>query len=207
MTIPLECLKSKQGNRLVIYRPHYAFSAFQKALEKGPTSARSDCKHTTDSLDTLFLNAAGLFPLALMEKPTPQSCLGRSRQEGSPKPMSEGPAVTLATVWLEHHQRQSIHLWHIKIVLSSPTGPQAQPGWTWAWEVQSKLSLRHVVEVVPTPGPERLSLHRTIPKVLESRGVDDTHYEQQQQIQGYHDRKPMAGKPGQLAGSPLGMLL
>lgn len=71
MTVPLECLKSKQGNRLVIYRPHYTFSAFQKASEKGPASARSDCKHTTDSIDTLFLNAVGLFPLALTEKPTP----------------------------------------------------------------------------------------------------------------------------------------
>lgn len=71
MTVPLGCLKSKQGNHLVIYSPHYTYSAFQKALEKGPTSARSDCKHTTDSLDTLFLNAAGFFPLALTEKPTP----------------------------------------------------------------------------------------------------------------------------------------
>lgn len=83
---PPECLKSKQGNRLVIYRPHYTLSAVQKALERGPKSARSDCKHTADSLDTLFLNAAGLFPLALTEKPTPWDCLGRRRQEGSPKP-------------------------------------------------------------------------------------------------------------------------
>lgn len=71
ITVPLGCLRSKQGNRLVIYSPHYTYSAFQKALEKGPMSARSDCKHTTDSLDTLFLNAAGHFPLALAEKPTP----------------------------------------------------------------------------------------------------------------------------------------
>lgn len=57
------------------------------------------------------------------------------------------------------------------------------------------------------PGPERLSL-RTIPEVLESRGIDDTYDEQQQQIQGQHDRKPMAGKPGELARSPaLGLLL
>lgn len=79
MTVPLGCLKSKQGNRLVIYSPHYTFSAFQKALEKGPASARSNCKHTTDSLDMLFLNAAGLFPLALAEKPPPKECLGRNR--------------------------------------------------------------------------------------------------------------------------------
>lgn len=62
-------VKTRQSS--VIYSPHYTFSAFQKALEKGPTSARSDCKHSTDGLDTLFLNAAGLFPLALAEKPTP----------------------------------------------------------------------------------------------------------------------------------------
>lgn len=63
--------------------PTTHFPAFQKALEKGPTSTSNDCKHTTDSLDTLFLNAAGLFPLALAEEPTPLVCLGRSRWEGS----------------------------------------------------------------------------------------------------------------------------
>lgn len=71
MTIPLGCLESKQGNRLVIYSPHYTVSAFQKACEKGPALASNDGKHTTDSLDTLFLKVAGLFPLVLVDKPTP----------------------------------------------------------------------------------------------------------------------------------------
>lgn len=68
----------------------------------------------------------------------------------------------------------------------------------WLDVGHGRYKTRHMVVVVPTPGPGRLSL-RTIPKVLESGGVDDTHYEQQQQVQEYHDRKPMAGKPGQLA--------
>lgn len=95
--------------------PTTHFPAFQKALEKGPTSTSNDCKHTTDSLDTLFLNAAGLFPLALAEEPTPLFCLGRSRWEGSRENYKWG---VRGPNWLEcdweHHQRQSIHLWHIK---------------------------------------------------------------------------------------------
>lgn len=70
-TVPLGCLKSKQGNCLVIYSPHYTLSAFQEGVREGPMSTRSSCKHPTDSLDTLFSNAAGLSPLALAKKPTP----------------------------------------------------------------------------------------------------------------------------------------
>lgn len=199
MTIPLECLKSKQGNCLVIYRPHYAFSAFQKALEKGPASARSDCKHTTDSLDTLFSNAAGLFSFG----PDGKANSLRAAEAGADRRAPRNLEVRvqwspLAGVGLEHQQRQWKHLWRMEIVLRSPTGPQARPGWTWG---VGGTETRHVVEVVPAPGPGRLSL-RTVPKVLERGGVDDTHDEQQQQVQEYHDRKPMAGKPGQLARSP-----
>lgn len=79
-----------------------------------------------------------------------------------------------------------------------PVVPNWPPGSTWLDVEHGRYKTRHMVEVVPTPGPETLSL-RTIPQVLESGGVDDTHYEQQQQVQEYHDRKPMAGKPGQLA--------
>ena len=67
----------------------------------------------------------------------------------------------------EHRQRQLIHLWHMKIVLWSPSGPQARPGWMGGTGVTERVIIRHVIEAAPTPGPERLSL-RTIPKVLES---------------------------------------
>lgn len=72
-TVPLGCLKSKQGNCLVIYSPHYTFSAFQEGIREGPMSTRSNCKHPTDSLDTLFSNAAGLSPLALAKSQLPKT--------------------------------------------------------------------------------------------------------------------------------------
>lgn len=95
MTVPLGSLESKQGNGLVIYSSHYTFSAFQKALEKGPVVARSNCKQVPDSSDTLFLNTARLFPLALAEKPTPG--LFRKVQTGGRVPLKakhEGPVVS-----------------------------------------------------------------------------------------------------------------
>ena len=55
----------------------------------------------------------------------------------------------------------------MEIVLWSPSGPQARPGWMGSTGVTERVIIRHVIEVAPTPGPERLSL-RTIPKVLES---------------------------------------
>lgn len=64
-TVPLGCLESKQGSRLVIYR-----SVFQKALASGGLHL-GYYKHTADSLDTLLLNAERLLPLALAEEPPP----------------------------------------------------------------------------------------------------------------------------------------
>lgn len=71
--------------------------------------------------------------------------------------------------------------------------------------MEDKASIRHVVS---GPRSRRLasSLH-SVPEVVESRGVGDTHNEQQQQIQGHHDHEPMAGQPGELTGGPLGLLL
>lgn len=66
--------------------------------------------------------------------------------------------------------------------------------------MEDKASIRHVVS---GPRSRRLasSLH-SVPEVVESRGVGDTHNEQQQQIQGHHDHEPMAGQPGELTGGP-----
>lgn len=57
----------------MIYHPHCTHSAFQEALEKGPASVGA-IVNTTDSLDTLLLNAAGVtFPLALAGEPPPST--------------------------------------------------------------------------------------------------------------------------------------
>lgn len=69
-TVPLGCLESKQGSRLVIYRSRCTCSVFQKALASGGLHL-GYYKHTADSLDTLLLNAAGLLPLALAGEPPP----------------------------------------------------------------------------------------------------------------------------------------
>lgn len=100
MTVPLGCLKSKQGNSLVIYSPHYTFSAFQKALEKRPVSARSDCKHPTDSPDTLFLNTAGLSPLALAKKANSLRLFRKKQKEISPQTWVRDQWPPLTRVWL-----------------------------------------------------------------------------------------------------------
>lgn len=203
MTVPLGCLKSKQGNSLVIYSPHYTFSAFQKALEKRPVSARSDCKHPTDSLDTLFLNTAGLSPLALAKKANSLRLFRKKQKEISPQTWVRDQWPPLTRVLAESIIKGNGYIYGMwKLSCGwSPTCPQAQPGWTRGTGGLEQVTVRHMVEMAPTPSPEGLSL-RAIPKVLESWGVDDTHYEQQQQIQGYHDRKPMAGNPGELAWGP-----
>lgn len=80
------------------------------------------------------------------------------------------------------------------------SGPQTGPGWIWDTGGRGQASVRHTVS-----GPHSKCLWsslRSVPEVLESRGVGDTHNEQQQQIQGHHDHEPMAGQPGELAWGP-----
>lgn len=143
MTVPLGCLKSKQGNRLVIYSPHYTFSAFQKALEKGPTSARSNCKHHWQLRHFVF-QCSRAFSLGPGRRTDSLGLFRKEQTEGLPwnqRLMDQWSPLTRA--WLGTSSKATDTF--MASVPQSPVGPQAQSGWTWGTEGTEQVIRRHML--------------------------------------------------------------